>query len=139
MYTEDRMESFRERVVFLSFEWTLVLGWLATILLIWRQAVFYLLITLFDLGDAYDLVFTLVIFLLMIAAGVAVTATGFWLKRRPKTTSILQRTAVAAIVRLGGTPPSDLVQRWGLGWAWIGLFALVGYLIIVTPGGVFAP
>ncbi|MFM2310227.1 MAG: hypothetical protein RLY87_2349 [Chloroflexota bacterium] len=133
------MESFRERALFLSFEWSLILGWLATILLIWRQAAFYLLLALFDLGDAYDLVYTLVIFLLMIAAGVAVTATGFWLKRRPKNTSIIQRTCMALMIRMGVTPPTLLVQRWGLGWAWIGLFALTGYSAIVLPGGVFAP
>jgi hypothetical protein len=113
------MESVRERMTFLGMEWSLILGWLATILLIWRQTIFYLLVVLFDLGDTYDLVFTLLIFLLMIVAGVAVTATGFWLKRRPRAYS--------------------LTRRWAQGWAWIGMSALLGYLIIVIPGGVFAP
>jgi hypothetical protein len=113
------MESVRERLLFLGMEWSLILGWLATILLIWRQTIFYLLVYLFDLGDTYDLVFTLMIFLLMIVAGVAVTATGFWLKRRPRSI--------------------PLVRRWAQGWAWMGLTAGLGYALIVIPGGVFAP
>ena len=133
------METFRERVTFLGLEWSLILGWLATILLIWRQAALYLLIFLFDLGDAYDLVFTLVIFLLMIMAGVAVTATGFWLKQRPKRLPLLQRLTLQLSANTGAPTLSPLVQRWGMGWAWIGIFALIGYLIIVVPGGVFAP
>jgi hypothetical protein len=133
------MESFRERAGFLALEWSLVLGWLATILLIWRQSVLYLLIFLFDLGDAYDIVFTAVIFILMILAGLAVTATGFWLKRRPHAVPLLQRGGMWCAALLGMRSLSPLTQRWGLGWAWIGLFALVGYLIIVIPGGVFAP
>ena len=63
------MESVRERLLFLGMEWSLIFGWLATILLIWRQTIFYLLVYLFDLGDTYDLVFTLMIFLLMIICG----------------------------------------------------------------------
>ena len=113
------MESVRERLTFLGMEWSLILGWLATILLIWRQTIFYLLVYLFDLGDTYDLVFTLMIFLLMIVAGVAVTATGFWLKLRPRST--------------------PLARRWAQGWAWCGLAAVLGYVLIVIPGGVFAP
>jgi hypothetical protein len=113
------METIRERLTFLGMEWSLIIGWLATILLIWRQTIFYLLVYVFDLGDTYDLVFTLMIFLLMIVAGVAVTATGFWLKRRPRSIA--------------------LARRWAQGWAWCGLAAVLGYALIVIPGGVFAP
>jgi len=133
------MESLRDRAVFLGMEWSLIIGWLVTILLIWRQSALYLLIFLFDLGDAYDIVFTAVIFILMILAGLAVTATGFWLKRRPLAVPLLQRGALWLLTLAGIRPLSPLIQRYGLGWAWIGLFALVGYLIIVIPGGVFAP
>jgi hypothetical protein len=133
------MESFRERAVFLGMEWSLIIGWLVTILLIWRQSALYLLILLFDLGDAYDIVYTAVIFMLMIMAGLAVTATGFWLKQLPKSLPMMQNGALWLFTSAGIRPLSPLTQRWGMGWAWIGLFALVGYLIIVIPGGVFAP
>ncbi len=133
------METRRERMVFLAMEWSLILGWLVTILLIWRQTTLYLLIFLFDLGDAYDIVFTVLIFVLMMMAGLAITATGFWLKRRQKTISILQRGPLWVVSKIGNPQLSPLVRRWGLGWAWIGITALLGYLIIVLPGGVFAP
>jgi len=133
------MESFRQRAAFLGMEWSLIIGWLVTILLIWRQSALYLLILLFDLGDAYDIVYTAVIFMLMIMAGLAVTATGFWLKQRPKTLPMIQRGTMWLSTMAGIRPLPLITQRWGLGWAWIGLFALVGYLIIVIPGGVFAP
>ncbi|MFM2031254.1 MAG: hypothetical protein RLZZ297_19 [Chloroflexota bacterium] len=112
------METTRERLAFLGMEWSLIAGWLATILLVWMQHMVWPLLNFFDLKDSFDLVFVSLTFIFMILAGVALTATGFWLRAKPRA--------------------QTYQQRWLHGWVWCLGTAAVGLVLIYASGGVFA-
>lgn len=112
------METTRERLLFLAMEWSLIAGWLATILLVWMQHMVWPLINFLELGDLFDLVFVTLTFVFMILAGVALTASGFWLRAKPRTQTML--------------------RRWGIGWAWCVGTAVLGLVLVFLSGGVFA-
>lgn len=96
-YVDDQdesseVESVSDRVTFLALEWTLILGWILSLLLIWR-------ITLMTLIERYMPVRSIRLWIiiaalgLMIACVYALTMTGRWLRKRPATVSLWQRWA----------------------------------------------
>lgn len=94
-YVDDQdesseIESVSERLTFLVLEWTLILGWIVSLLIIWR-------VTFVTLIERYMPVRSIRFWVivaalgLMIACVYALTMTGRWLRKRPATASLLHR------------------------------------------------
>lgn len=119
MSNDIRTETVKERLIFLSFEWTLIAGWLLTLGIIWRQSLFYGIYVGIGFGWGNRAVYIIMLMLMMCMAVVALTMSGVWLKRRPET--------------------QPLVVRWLIGVLWLLCATAVGYGIIVYYGGEFSP
>ena len=119
MRNEITTETIRERVIFLVFEWTLIVGWLLSLGLVWRQTLFYSIYVGVGFGWANRAIFILTLMGLMGAAVVALTMTGVWLNRR--------------------APTQTLLLRWLIGAVWLGASTALGYAVILYFGGIFSP
>lgn len=101
------IESVRDRLQFLTAEWSLILGWICTYLLIWRVTVVAVIERYLPLHTMRFAIIGAVL-LLMTASVCALTMTGRWLRKRPQSHSLWQRwryngitmCAVAALGRL---------------------------------------
>lgn len=84
------IESVSTRITFLTLEWTLILGWIVSLLLIWR-------VTLVSIIERYMPVRSIRLWVivaalgLMIACVYALTMTGRWLRKRPVSVSLWRR------------------------------------------------
>jgi hypothetical protein len=95
-YVDDQdasteIESVSERITFLIIEWVLILGWILTLLLVWRITFvtlidFYLPVSAIRLGIIVSAMG------LMIACVYALTMTGRWLRKRPTHISLWRRS-----------------------------------------------
>ncbi len=119
MRNEITTETVRERIVFLIYEWILIVGWLLSLGMIWRQSVFYTIYVGIGFGWGNRAVFIIMLMVLMGLAVVALTMTGVWLSNRPHTQSLL--------------------VRWLIGVGWLVATSAVGYGIIMLYGGSFSP
>lgn len=105
----SQLESVSDRIRFIALEWTLVIGWILSLLLIWR-------VTFVTLVERYlpirSIRFGIIIAALglMIACVYALTMTGHWLRKRPATIS--------------------LWQRWATNLAYLGAFTALGRIIV---------
>jgi len=105
----DRLESISTRIKFLAMEWSLALGWIATLLLIWR-------VTLTTLAErflpirAVRLAVIFGILFLTIGSVSAMALSGYWLRRNAYKESTL--------------------KRWVRGVAWLAGAAIVGRGIV---------
>lgn len=103
--TSTEIESVRERLAFLALEWSLILGWIVSLLLIWRVT-FVTLIDLYLPVRSIRLGIIVAAMGLMMASVYALTMTGRWLRKRPKHISLWRRWAsnflvLAAFTALG--------------------------------------
>lgn len=86
----DRLESIGTRIRFLAMEWSLALGWIATLLLIWR-------VTLTTVAErflpirAVRLAVIFGILFLTIGSVSAMALSGYWLRRNSYKESALKR------------------------------------------------
>lgn len=86
------IESVSTRVTFLTLEWTLILGWIVSLLLIWR-------VTFVSFIERYMPVRSIRLWVIVAALGLmvacvyALTMTGRWLRKRPTTVSLWERWA----------------------------------------------
>lgn len=119
MRNEITTETVRERVVFLVLEWILIVGWLLSLAMIWRQSVFYTIYVGIGFGWGNRAIFIIMVMVLMGLAVVALTMTGVWLTNRPKT--------------------QTLFIRWVIGMLWLAITSAIGYAIIMIYGGSFSP
>lgn len=105
----DRLESISSRIRFLAMEWSLALGWIATLLLIWR-------VTLTTLAErflpirAVRLAVIFGILFLTIGSVSAMALSGYWLRR-----NAYKETAL---------------KRWVRGIAWLAGAAIIGRTIV---------
>ncbi|MEY3989924.1 MAG: hypothetical protein RI985_1005 [Chloroflexota bacterium] len=105
----DRLESVISRIRFLAMEWSLALGWIATLLLIWR-------VTLTTLAErflpirAVRLAVIFGILFLTIGSVSAMALSGYWLRRNSYKESAF--------------------KRWVRGIIWLGSIALLGRGIV---------
>lgn len=119
MSNEISTETVKQRIIFLMCEWTLIVGWLLSLGLIWRQTLFYGIYVGIGFGWGNRAIYIAMLLLTMGVAVFALTMTGVWLQRRPRTQSLL--------------------VRWLVGCAWLLCAAGSGYGIIVYLGGTFSP
>lgn len=119
MSNEISTETVKQRITFLVCEWTLIVGWLLSLGLIWRQTLFYGIYVGIGFGWGNRAVFIAMLMVTMCVAVFALTMTGVWLQRRPRQQS--------------------LFVRWLVGVAWLLVFASAGYGIIFYYGGIFSP
>ncbi len=96
-YVDDQdasteIESVSERLTFLALEWSLILGWILSLLLIWRIT-FVTLVERFLPVRSIRLGIIVAAIGLMIACVYALTMTGRWLRKRPAFMSLWQRWA----------------------------------------------
>lgn len=101
-YVDDQdasteVESVRERLTFLVLEWLLILGWIASLLLIWRIT-FVTLIERYIPVNAIRLGIILAALGLMIACVYALTMTGRWLRKRSADTSLWRRWSINLLI-----------------------------------------
>ncbi len=105
----DRVETIQMRLRFLAMEWSLALGWIATLLLIWR-------VTLITLAErflplrAVRLAVIFGILILTIGSVSAMALSGYWLRRN----AYREHT----------------FTRWVRGIMWLGAAALIGRGIV---------
>lgn len=105
----DRLESISTRVRFLAMEWSLALGWIASLLLIWR-------VTLTTVAErflpirAVRLAVIFGILFLTIGSVSAMALSGYWLRR-----NAYKETAF---------------KRWIRGFAWLIGIAVLGRAIV---------
>lgn len=89
---QSEIESIHDRIVFLLYEWTLIISWIATLLLVWR-------VTFVAMIEHYLPIHTIRFAIivaalgLMIASAYALTMTGRWLRKRPRTQPLILRWA----------------------------------------------
>jgi hypothetical protein len=105
------METRRERLLFLTYEWSLVLGWMLAFGLVWRQSLLFLYFVIFPMGDAAQFIYLVSMMILFVGAVVVMGLMGMWLNRRPRT--------------------QPLMQRWLVGLGWFVLSTAIGYGIIL--------
>ena len=104
-----QIESVSDRLTFLALEWSLIVGWIIALLLIWR-------VTFVAIIERYlpvrSIRFGIIVAALglMMASVYALTMTGRWLRKRPATMSLL--------------------RRWGLNLAYLLIFATAGRLVV---------
>ncbi|MFZ9857510.1 MAG: hypothetical protein ACO3F2_04155 [Roseiflexaceae bacterium] len=96
-YVDDQdasteIESVSQRLTFLALEWSLIIGWILSLLLIWRIT-FVTLVERFLPVRSIRLGIILAAIGLMIACVYALTMTGRWLRKRPALMSLMQRWA----------------------------------------------
>lgn len=113
-YVDDQdehteIESIHDRIMFLLYEWTLILSWIATLLLVWRVT-FVALIEHFLPIHTIRLAIIVVALGLMIASAYALTMTGRWLRKRPRT--------------------QPLMHRWAQNLGTVALFTILGRIIV---------
>lgn len=105
----DRLESISARIRFLAMEWSLALGWIATLLLIWR-------VTLITLAErflplrAVRLAIIFGVLFLTVGSVAAMALSGYWIRRNAYRESAF--------------------KRWARGMLWLGIFASAGRLIV---------
>jgi hypothetical protein len=105
----DRLESIVARIRFLAMEWSLALGWIATLLLIWR-------VTLTTLAErflpirAVRLAVIFGILFLTIGSVSAMAISGYWLR--------------------SNSYKESAFKRWARGMAWLGGAVLLGRGIV---------
>ncbi len=108
-------ETVPQRVFFLVLEWSLAILWIVTLMLIWREAIFYLLYVQFTLGRAARAIYIFSVLGLSVFSVMAMALSGYWLNRRPR--------------------GQALTKRWLLGLGWVVLAAVVGYLVVYFNDG----
>lgn len=108
-------ETVPQRLFFLTLEWSLAILWILTLMLIWREAIFYLLYVQFTLGRAARAIYIFSVLGLSVASVVAMALSGYWLNRRPR--------------------GQALIHRWLRGLGWVVVAAVVGYLIVYFNDG----
>lgn len=108
-------ETVPQRLWFMALEWTLIIGWLIVLLIVWREALFYVYYVQFTLGRAARAVYVLSMLVLSIGCVGAVALSGYWLKRRPR--------------------GQALSRRWLIGIGWIALAFLLGYVVVFINDG----
>ena len=116
-YVDDQdasteIESVRERLTFLALEWSLILGWIASLLLIWRVT-FVTLIDLYFPVRSIRLGIIVAAMGLMIACVYALTMIGRWLRKRPAHLSLWRRWAIN-LVALGAFTAIGRIVVWYL-------------------------
>ena len=62
------METRRERLLFLTYEWSLIIGWMLAFGLIWRQSLLFVYFVFIPLGDAAQLAYLSSMLVLFIGA-----------------------------------------------------------------------
>jgi len=105
------METRRERLLFLTYEWSLIIGWMLAFGLIWRQSLLFIYFEFISLGDAAQFVYLMTMLVLFVGVVAMMGLMGMWLQRRP--------TA------------QPLVRRWLVGLGWFALINSIGYGIIL--------
>lgn len=105
------METRRARLLFLTYEWSLVIGWMLAFGLIWRQSLLFLFFVIFPMGDAAQFIYMMSMLIVFIGVVAVMGLMGMWLNRRP--------TA------------QPLSKRWLIGLGWLGLCTVIGYGIIL--------
>lgn len=98
----SEIESVSDRIVFLTLEWTLILGWIVSLLLIWRVT-FVTLIERFMPVQSIRLWVIVAALCLMMACVYALTMTGRWLRKRPAHVSLWQRWSTNLVYLAGVT------------------------------------
>ena len=105
------METRRERLLFLTYEWSLVIGWMLAFGLVWRQSLLFLFFVIIPLGDAAQFIYMMCMLVLFVGAVAMMGLMGMWLNRRPMAQS--------------------LSRRWLFGLGWLVLSTAIGYAIII--------
>lgn len=105
----DRLESIVARVRFLAMEWSLALGWIFTLLLIWRVTIIALTERFLPIRT-HRLVEIFGILLLAIGGVSAMAISGYWLR--------------------SNSYKESAFKRWARGMAWLGGAVLLGRGIV---------
>ncbi len=105
----DRLESYGNRLKFIAMEWSLIIGWLMTLLVIWRVT-FMTLAERFLPLSAVRLAVIFGVLFLTIGCVAALAITGFWLRMHPYTETTR--------------------KRWLKGIVWLGSAAAIGRLLV---------
>ena len=105
------METRSARLLFLTYEWSLIIGWMLAFGLIWRQSLLFLFFVIFPMGDAAQFIYLVSMLILFIGAVAIMGLMGMWLKQRP--------TA------------QPLFRRWLTGLIWFLASSVIGYSIII--------
>jgi len=105
------METRRERLLFLVYEWSLIIGWMLAFGLIWRQSLLFIYFEFIPLGDAAQFVYLMTMLVLFVGVVAMMGLMGMWLQRRPT-----------------GQP---LFRRWLTGLVWFLASSIIGYGIII--------
>jgi hypothetical protein len=113
-YVDDQdnsseIESVSARLTFLTLEWSLIIGWILSLLLIWRVT-FIAVIEYYLPVRSMRLSIIVAALSLMIACVYALTMTGRWLRQRPATIS--------------------LMRRWLINLLYLGSFTALGRIIV---------
>lgn len=106
----DRLESYGNRLKFIAMEWTLIIGWLVTLLVIWRVT-FMTLAERFLPIPAVRLAVIFGILFLTIGCVAALAITGFWLRMNPYTETTIKRW-LKALLWLGGAAAVGRIIVW---------------------------
>lgn len=93
------IESVADRLTFIALEWTLIIGWIVSLLLIWRVT-FVAVIERFLPVQSIRLGIIVAALGLMVACVYALTMTGRWLRKRPVQMSLLWRWLINALYLL---------------------------------------
>ncbi len=110
--TEGILETRGERLLFLTYEWSLIIGWMLAFGLIWRQSLLFIYFEFISLGDAAQFTYLISMLVLFVGAVATMGLMGMWLQRRP--------TA------------QPLLRRWLIGLGWFALVNSIGYGIILV-------
>ncbi len=113
-YVDDQderteLESISDRLTFLFYEWTLLIGWIASLLLVWRVTCTAIIERYFAVSSI-RLGIIVAVMVLMIGCAYALTMTGRWLLKRPT--------------------PQSLLYRWGSGIFYLVVFTALGRMIV---------
>lgn len=106
-YVDDQdstteIESVPDRLTFLAIEWTLIIGWILSLLLVWRIT-FVTVIDLYLPLSAIRLGIIVATMGLMIASVYALTMTGRWLRKRPTRISLWRRAFTNVLILVAFT------------------------------------
>lgn len=112
-YVDDQdssteIETVSERLFFLTLEWTLILGWIASMLLVWRVT-FVALVERFLPLQSIRLGIIIAAWIVMLGSVYALTMTGRWLRKRPVNVSLVRRWATNAVLLISVTALGRLI------------------------------
>ena len=92
----SEIESVADRLTFIALEWALIIGWIISLLLIWRVT-FVALIERFLPIQSIRLGIIVSALGLMMSCVYALTMTGRWLRKRPAEMSLFRRWSINAL------------------------------------------